>query len=45
MVGVNVDAAPRVSFGALAGYEIDAQQAELDRGFAYQADAKADRKT
>jgi len=42
LVGVRVTPAPRVSVGALAGYEIDAQQDELDQGFSYQANAEAD---
>ena len=42
LLGVKVNASPGVSFGALAGYEIDAQQDELDKGFAYQADADAE---
>jgi len=42
LVGVRVTPSPRVSVGALVGYEIDAQQDELDRGFSYQANAEAD---
>lgn len=41
MVGVRVSPYPRLSLGAMAGYEIDAQQDERDEGFAYQALADA----
>ena len=41
MVGVRVSPYPRLSLGAMAGYEIDAQQDERDEGFAYQAQADA----
>ena len=41
LVGVRVTPSSRVAFGALAGYEIDAQQDELDKGFSYQANAEA----
>lgn len=42
LVGANVVPSARISIGAMAGYEIDAQQDELDRGFSYQANAQAD---
>ena len=42
LVGVRVTPSSRVAFGALAGYEIDAQQDELDKGFSYQANAEAE---
>jgi hypothetical protein len=42
LVGVRVTPSPRVSVGALAGYQIDVQQDELDEGFSYQANAEAD---
>jgi hypothetical protein len=37
LVGVRAHPAPRVTFGLLGGYEIDAQQDERDEGFAYRA--------
>ncbi|MCX6133649.1 MAG: hypothetical protein NTU47_07545 [Ignavibacteriales bacterium] len=42
LAGMRVTPSSGVSFGALAGYEIDAQQDELDRGFSYQANAEAE---
>lgn len=41
LLGVRVTPYPRISLGALAGYEIDAQQEERDEGLSYQADAEA----
>jgi hypothetical protein len=42
MAGIHVHPAPRVAFGILGGYEIDAQQDEQDKGFAYRAELGAD---
>ena len=42
LAGIRVNPAPRVTFGLLAGYEIDAQQNERDEGFAYRAELGAD---
>ena len=42
LAGARFTPTSRVSLGAMGGYEIDAQQDELDRGFSYQADAEAD---
>ena len=41
LVGVRVSPDSRFSLGAMAGYEIDAQQELRDEGFAYQADLEA----
>jgi hypothetical protein len=38
LLGVQADPYPRLSFGLLGGYEIDAQQDERDEGFGYQLD-------
>ena len=42
LAGVRFTPSSRVSVGAMGGYEIDAQQDELDRGFSYQANAVAE---
>lgn len=42
LAGIRMNPAPRVTFGILGGYEIDAQQNERDEGFAYRAEAGAD---
>ncbi len=42
LAGVSFTPSARFSIGAMGGYEIDAQQDELDRGFSYQASAEAD---
>ncbi|HTY35693.1 MAG TPA: hypothetical protein VMH23_01210 [Bacteroidota bacterium] len=42
LVGVRANPQPAIVLGALAGYEIDAQQSETDRGFSYQATAQAE---
>ena len=42
LAGIRVNPSPRVTFGLLGGYEIDAQQDERDEGFAYRAELGAD---
>jgi hypothetical protein len=42
LVGARVTPSERISLGAFAGYEVDAQQDMLDEGLSYQADAHAD---
>ncbi len=42
LAGIRVNPSPRVIFGLLGGYEIDAQQDERDEGFAYRAEVGAD---
>jgi len=42
LAGARFTPSSRISVGAMGGYEIDAQQDELDRGFSYQANAEAD---